>query len=290
MNVYYLSLKEETPNRGYWDYGFLDDYINGRLWKTYEWVDYVQHEVSELPEDETAIVVLPARHHAGFEEKVNIQLQRIKKVVLFLMGDEESSFDIDKINHPDINIWVQNPNPIHHERYNRIGTGYPQSIRKLDGTEYKKDLNVYFSGQITHKKREEMWQELKDYPEAVMNKTEGFTQGVTPEQYYSFMTRAKVVPSPAGAVIPDSFRLYEALECMAIPVADNVNSSETIHNYWKWLFKEDPPFLKVNNKEEWVDKVNQAVESYNELVQKQTAWWIKYKRDFAYKIQEQLKW
>jgi len=289
MNAYFLSLKSETPNRDYWDYGFLDDYINGRLWKTYEWVDYEQLEVMKLPKDSKAIVVVPARHHAGLEEKINKELQNIDKVVLFLMGDEEASFDVEKIKHPDISIWVQNAHPGRHDKYNRIGTGYPQAIRQLDGTPYKKDLDVYFSGQITHPKRADMWASLEDYPGSIMNKTGGFTQGVTPEIYYKYMSRAKVVPSPAGAVIPDSFRTFEAMECMAIPVADDKNSLETISNYWDWLFNDIAPFPRIQNSEAWPSVVAESVDNYNELIQKQTAWWIKYKRDFAYKIKEQLQ-
>lgn len=289
MNAYYLSLKEEIPNRGYWDYGFLDDYINGRLWKTYGWVDYKQHEVGELPKDDKAIVIVPARHHAGLEDQINEQLQNINQVVLFLMGDEEASFDATKIVHNNIHIWVQNAHPGKHDGYDRLGTGYPQAIRQLDGTPYYKDLDVYFSGQITHKNRINMWDRLKDYPSSVINRTNGFTQGVTPKEYYGYMARAKVVPSPAGAVIPDSFRTYEALECMAIPVADDRNSQRTIDNYWNWLLDIDAPFPKIKDVNFWRLEVNNAVSNYNELVQKQTAWWINYKRDFAYKIKEQLQ-
>lgn len=289
MNAYYLSLKEETPNRGYWDYGFLDDYMNGRLWKTYEWFDYEQHEVSKLPKDDQAIVVIPARHHAGLEAEINNQLQNIDRVVLFLMGDEEASFDVEKINHNDIHIWVQNAHPEKHDNYNRIGTGYPQAIRQLDGTGYNKDIDVYFSGQITHPKRVDMWNSLENYPNAVMNKTGGFTQGVLPEEYYKFMSRAKVVPAPSGAVIPDSFRTYEALECMAIPVADDKNSQGTVDNYWDWLLSDITPFPKIQNADAWSTVVGETVDNYNELVQRQTAWWINYKREFAYKIKEQLK-
>jgi hypothetical protein len=208
------------------------------------------------------------------------------------MGDEEASFDVSQISHPHIHIWVQNPHLEPHDKYNRIGTGYPQNIRATDGTPYHKDLDLFFSGQITHSKRVDMVQNLKEFDrhnhKSLIIRTAGFTQGVAPDEYYRQMARAKVVPSPAGAVIPDSFRTFEAMELMAIPVADNLNSQGTVNNYWDWLFSQEAPFPKIHHADEWPTVVQATIDDYDELVQKQTVWWIKYKRDFAYKIREQL--
>lgn len=289
MKVYFLSLKKETPKRGYWDYALLEDFISGRLWKPYEFVPFEIKEVDKLPEDDRAIVVIPARHHAGLEPEITGQLKNIKHVVLFLMGDEEADFDVEEIKHNSIHIWVQNAHPDKHDKYNRIGTGYAPHIRLQDNTEYNKNINVYFSGQITHKNREVMYDAVLEYHNSVVNRTAGFTQGVAPDKYAGLMARAKVVPCPAGAVIPDSFRTYEALESMAIAVADNRNSQGTISNYWQWLFNEDVPFPTINADDEWFGKVDNAVKEYNDMIQQQTVWWIKWKRDFAYKVMEQLK-
>lgn len=289
MNVYYLSLKPETPNKDYWDYGLITDLFSNRLWKPYEHLEFKEHEVSKLPKDKTAVVVIPARHHAGLEEKINTQLKRINKVVLFLMGDEEASFKVEELDHPDLTIWAQNPHPNRHDSYNRIGTGYPPQIRQLDGTDYKKDLNVYFSGQVTHKNREVMYDAVLGYENSEVHRTKGFTQGVAHEEYYSKMASAKVVPCPAGAVIPDSFRTYEALECMALVVADDKNSQGTVSNYWDWLFNQVTPLTRINNPDEWYGRIDESVKNYTEAIQQQTAWWINWKRDFAYKVREQLR-
>lgn len=284
MTVYYLSLKPETPNNDYWDYGFINDMFKDLGYKT--------EEVKRLPKASSAIVVLPARHHAGLEEEVNFELSKIKHCVFFAMGDEEADFDIEKIN--AAHIWVQNPHPDKHDRYNRIGTGYPpQSQKILPRMKHNKDLNVYFSGQITHKRRKEMIDNMMEYElsdnNTIINRTHGFTQGVPHEEYYSQMSRAKVVPCPSGAVIPDSFRLFEALESMAVPLADEVNPTGTINGYWDWLFGETVPFPKYVSADRLVGLTHETLDDWNRLVQKQTCWWILYKRNFKLKLQEQLK-
>ena len=75
-----------------------------------------------------AIVAIAARHHAGYEDQINQELDKIGNCVLFLMGDEEADFDVEKIRKNNMHIWVQNPHMGKHDNYDRIGTGYPQHI------------------------------------------------------------------------------------------------------------------------------------------------------------------
>lgn len=282
MNVYYLSLKKETPKNDYWDYGMLQDILS-RIPET------KFHEVDTLPKTERAIVVLPARHHAGLEDKVNQELKKIDYKIFFAMGDEEAVFDIDQIISD--HIYVQNPHPQKHEKYNKIGTGYPiQSVQHLKNKPYNKNLDVFFSGQVTHVRRELMMRYMRDIAatnnQVVINATDGFTRGMDHPEYYDHMSRAKIVTCPSGAVIPDSFRLFESLESMAVPIADEVNPSGSILTYWDWLFEQNTPFPKIQNWSEVAEIIRQVNED-PELIHKITAWWIKYKRDLKLKIIEQ---
>lgn len=300
VSVYYLSLKEQTPNNDYWDYGFLNDFIDGNMWQPINFPAFTKVNVNVIPDsysfkgnkrEDVAIVVIAARHHADMVEEINKQLKKIEKVVLFLMGDEEADFPVEEIEHDNIHIWVQNPHPGRHDSYNKLGTGYPpQSQEILSKLDLKKDLDLYFSGQITHQRRIEMWDVLIGYQDSgakcVIERTGGFTQGVTPENYYRLMVKARIAPSPAGAVIPDSFRLFEALESMAIPIADNKNSSGTIDNYWDWIFEQDVPFPKLGAWDRMFGLIDEL--DYPHAIHKITAWWINYKREFAYKVCNQL--
>jgi len=281
FNAYLLSLNRDANVANQWDYGFLKQFLDDNNFNIIN--------TGSLPKDSKAIVVIPARHHKGVEDKINKQLANIDHVVLFLMGDEEADFDVTKITHKSIHIWVQNPHMDKHDKYNRLGTGFPPHIT---ATKEPKDIEVYFSGQVTHKRRVELTDILIDMSMSNKNvkvtRTKGFTQGEKPEDYYMFMSRAKIVPAPSGAVIPDSFRLFEALECMAIPVADEVSPSQTLNGYWDWLFMGDTPFPKIVEWDRLWGLIPELLEDWPRNVHQQTAWWIKWKRDFKHKVLEQL--
>ena len=282
--IYYLSLKPETPKADYWDMGILDILE----------ADYDRNEVDSLPSIERAIVVLPARHHAGLEQQVNDELNKIGTVVLFLNGDEESSFDVEAITHPNIHIWIQNPHPDKHEAYNRIGTGYtPQTKRWLRTFPPDKDIDLFFAGQVTHDRR----RELKTVLDDLYNKgsyivekrySQGFTQGIAHKDYYDLLSRTRVAPAPSGAVIPDSFRLFEALESMAIPVADNKCPDGTIMSYWDFLFGEAVPFPAVTDWNSLPGIYNDLMADYPNNLHKITSWWLMWKYKFKHTVREQL--
>lgn len=291
MKALYLSLKPETPNDDYWDYAIVNDLVSGKLWQPRNFTGYQKHLVDRLSHEKTALVILPARHHKGLEGAVNDELAKIDKVCLFLMGDEEADFDIDQIQHGNILIYVQNAHPDKHDKYRRIGTGYTPKLKEAQAvTGIGKELTAFFSGQITHTRRKEMVEALERYgngnPTIEINKTRGFTQGYPQEDYYQKMIRAKVVPCPSGAVIPDSFRLFESLECMAIPIADEVNPSGSISGYWDWLFGGNTPFPKIKNWEDLIGYMNDIFRDYPANLHRQTQWWIEYKKRLATEVWE----
>lgn len=287
MNSFFLSLKTDTPKRDYWDMAMIEDFLSGRLWRPHNFTEFKVFEVSHLEPEDKAIVILPARHHKGLEEKVSSELAKIKKVVLILCGDEEADFEADKIDHPNIQIWVMNP---HMDcNFNKLGTGYSPHVAKYSLEDTKKDIDLFFSGQITHKRRSEMWRaltQIKSHVNYSINKTKGFTQGLSIEDYSNKLARSKVAPAPSGAEIPDSFRLWEALELMSFVIADQKNSQKTINNYWDWFFDDIPPFYLIN---EWGDLpgyVDKALIDWENNIIRQTCWWYKYKRDLSYKIMD----
>ena len=285
MNAYLLSLDQDSNVADQWDFGFIKDFLTSN--------NLVIREVDKLPKIDKAIVCIPARHHAGLEQQIDVELNKIGHVVLFLLGDEEAAFDIDVIKHNSIHIWVQNPHMGKHDAYNRIGTGYPQHMKANLPSECVKTTDIYFSGQVTHRRRLELMEVLlamksKAKYSVTFNSTKGFTQGDKPKTYYAKMMSARIAPAPSGAVIPDSFRLFEALECMCVVVADQKTPDDKVMEYWDWLFKDITPFPKVNDWNVLKVIAGEVLKDYPRNLHHQTVWWIKYKRDFAIKVMGQL--
>lgn len=296
IKAFLLSLNPAASVVKQWDYGFLKDFLEGDMWRPPGWEGFDISACDRLVKAGRALVAIPARHHKEMEREINAELNKIGRVVLFLLGDEEADFDADLIDHPNIAVWVQNPHPGKHDAFHRLGTGYPPHMRDclpISGLPQKNN-DLFFSGQLTHKRRHEMWDVLVYYQQEnpgrrlLLNRTRGFTQGMNPNEYYQAMTGAKIAPCPSGAVIPDSFRLFEALQCMAVPIADETNPAGDISLYWDWLFGCPVPFPKLTEWDRLYGLIDETLDGYPSINHRITAWWINYKRDFAYKVMGQL--
>lgn len=292
MNAYLLSLNKEANIADQWDFGLVKDFLTGRLWKTPDWQEFNIEQTDFIPTGERAIVVLPARHHKDMVKQINEELFQLEHVVLFLLGDEEAEFPVEQIEHPSIHIWVQNPHLGRHDAYNRIGTGYPAHLHDYVREYIAKDTDIFFAGQVTHERRTALQETLNDMErkgyEVDAIYTEGFTQGLDKPAYYERLAKARIAPAPSGAVIPDSFRLFEALECMAIPVADKQLPNGEVWEYWDWLFGEIVPFPSINDWGAMYEITEVAKSKYPDNIHYQTQWWIHFKRKFVYKVMEQL--
>lgn len=280
MNAYALKLNPDANLLKQWDFGLVKDLLDCEI-----------IEVTELPKIERAVVCIAARHHKGLELDINAELRHAKRVVLFLCGDEEADFNIELIDHPNIEIWVQNAHPDKHQEYNRIGTGYPQHMKASLPEQQQKTKTMMFAGQMTHKRRNELVNILRDMrlddSSILCQATRGFTQGDEPKVYYNNLSQAKIAPAPSGAVVPDSFRLFEALECMAIPIADEVSPHKTYQGYWDFIFNEVTPFPKITEWDRLFGLVPELLDDYPRNLHQITAWYIQWKRNTKLKIQAQ---
>lgn len=282
--VIWLNYLKDIQARGYWDMGMLEDVFHNRMWITgYEFEDRF-----DFKDCDGAVVIMAARNQADYIDQLNNDLAKLKWVVLFLTGDEESVFPIEKIDHPNIKIWVMSPKQGRHERYSFLGTGYPPQMHELMPVDPpEKTLDYFFAGQITHKTREEMqkwlieidkWDGLKG--EVIF--TDGFTKGLKPADYFAQMALAKTVPAPSGPVTTDSFRLFEALEAGAIPITEN-------REYWKFFFGQEELFPVLDSWEYLQGYIGDQIALYPSKHNNVFAWWQDYKRQMVLKIVNQIK-
>ncbi len=298
--VVFLSLNPETPERGYWDMGMLEDIFNGKMWKPATSYEFEVVDSLEQAQD-GAVIVFPARAQVDYLKELNALIKPLKWVVLMLTGDEEASFPVEKIKHPNIFIWVMSPRPDRHQAYNHLGTGYPPQAREFI-PQYKKEAkkrayDFHFAGQVTHKRRLEMayqigiMREFKEHNKlsGYYLPTEGFTQGEEPKDYYRNMANSKVAFAPSGPETPDSFRLFEALEAGCIPIADTRDNKGIFpDNYWQWFFESDVPFPIVTDYEQLQGYTIEAVENWKPLSNTVFAWWQNYKRNLCYRVMKQV--
>lgn len=281
IKAYLLAVDGKSFPDHKWDFGFVKEAFHKNK------IDY--EEVVSLPECDKAFVVICGWENKFLIKEVNQELNKIKKVVLFITGDERGFFRADKIFHPDIKIWIQSPYPDRHGPFYKMPIGCPSHMKDNLPEYTTKKNHVFFSGQITHDRRKELAEVMPNISNALFNPTAGFTQGYGPAEYYQHLLESIVVPAPAGTSTIDSFRFYEAIEMLAIPVGDLKSSTNEEYNFWDFVFEKETPIIpKTNNWNELPGIVDKGVSDYPANMHRVVGWWIKYKRDFAYKIMEQL--
>lgn len=278
MIAYCLSPDGHSFANEKWDFGFLQEAFDRNK------VEVVQ--CRSLPETDRAFVVAPGYEWWKLEKFLTQELKKIKRVVLFITADELGALDIQKVRHPNVEIWVQYPYA-KHSHYNKLPTGTPGHITKLGVGYPEKTIDLYFAGQITHPRREQLAEALPAIANADYVFTAGFTQGDEPKEYYRKLSKARFAAAPAGTATIDSFRFYEALELLCLPIADSISSRGEMYNFWEILFG-TMPIKQIDNWHSLQSVIDTLKKDYPANLHKAVSWWIKYKRDFAYKIMEQV--
>jgi len=272
MKVFWVSYDPEVPARGvYWDMSLLEDILVG-----------CEHAY-EITKEGKAIVVFPARRQSQFVERLNKDIQKIKSLKLIIIGDEEFVFDFRSLSHPDMELWVQSALP------SMVGVkpfplGYAAKCREsLKAVGYQvPNQDVFFAGQITHDRRRQCIDNIKEMKgqfQVNYLETAGFTQGMEPARYFTEMAFSKVMPCPSGPQIPDTFRVYEALEAGRIPVADDLSpGTGDLEGFWDNMFPGSPVPV-IRDFDSLPGYTNEFLSRYGSMRNDLYAWWQKYKMD-----------
>ena len=236
-----------------------------------------------MPENiDGAVVVVHGGRELGREDKLNEDIKKLKWCLLILLGDEENSFHIEKIEHPNKKIWIQEPIPGHHDFADRFminGYGHDRRRHIIFGID--KDLDWFFGGQVTHERRFACVDALRTIKwGGVVLETKGYYQGVSMSEYMRLLRRAKIVPCPSGPFSPDAARPWDALECGAIPILDDLSPTRKEPGFWKYVLGEEHPFTVISDwaiLPETIERIRGNWEAETAICQH---WWQCYKTEF----------
>ena len=279
INAYLYSFKQEDCAADKWDYGLLKQFFNKNNIKP--------DRVTTLPNTDRAFVVIPGPQNIDYEDQISEELSKISRVVLFITGDESATFKIDKIKHDNIEIWIQYPHR-KHSQYNKLALGVPQHLSNNLPQYQDKSCDVFFSGQITHQRRQELATVMPEIPNSFYNPTTGFAEGLSPKRYYDKMFLSKIVPCPSGAMVIDSFRFYEAIEMLCLPIGDKLDSKMQRTDFFNFLFQGEHSIKTVENWQNLPDLLPELLNNYTFEMHQVVCWWIKYKRDLFNELMRQV--
>jgi hypothetical protein len=113
---------------------------------------------------------------------------------------------------------------------------------------------------------------------AILNRVGGQPKRLPPEEYSQILLESAFSPCPMGNVNIECFRMYESLECGAIPI---VEKRATLDYYRKLLG--DHPIPTVRSWSEAARMIRRMLRNPDDidvLQQQCIAWWGDYKRDY----------
>lgn len=297
--VSWLSYCGDNPARGRWDQAFLDRLLAGEEWRVPGGFRF--KSVPWNPADgQGRVIVFPCGHYIEHGErhtaawKLARDLAKLPWAVVIATSDESDSFEWNKFDLPDhAKLWVQTPRP---ESTYPDGTffhplGSPTSARVWGGP-HDKTIDVFFAGQVNHTRREDCVTELMklamERPDLNVEvlPTEGFTLGLSPEEYQDKMRAARVVPCPAGICSQESFRSYEALEAGAMPIVDQYRPGGFEGDGF-WTMVAAPAATEVESWWEFPGLMSRVIEDpyWAPAI---SAEWQQYKRKIAYRLNDDL--
>jgi hypothetical protein len=252
-----------------WDQNMLDLLFANELYDT----GLTFKRCEGYPVSDGAILIIPGRYWHHRTNEISEAIAKYQWVLAMRVGDEEDLLEPDRVFHRNIKWWVQSPKPGHDYGDARLfGVGFPPHFNVLWPTE--RAISVFLSAQNTHGLRHECFDALHNVTVSkLVKETSGFTQGMDKKRYAEMMCSAKVAPAPSGPVTADNFRLFEALEAHAIPIADD-------KDFWLTVFP-DAPFPIVDTYDQLAGYINDQLDAWPRNANHISAWWMHQKRNLS---------
>ena len=222
----------------------------------------------------------------GHKESFYFNLSnKVKKIYLIHLGDEGGSEKRDLVYSLCDHVWRTFclPNFKEIKNVSCIPIGYKSSIphKKLKINDRKYVWN--FMGTTHGASRYDLLNKHKNLKPHFTNLTRDFAgkNSLNISEYYDIINNSTFTLVPHGYFHPETYRLYESLECGAIPIVENP------YNFFD-NFLPNNPFPKVNNWEESFDLIKNLInkkDELNNLSNRINYWWVTHKellkKDFS---------
>lgn len=204
----------------------------------YELIKNFVEEVESLDNLDGAVIFIRSNSNLTYIKQFNEEIAKLKWCLIIVTENENCNNFYKMIKHKNCKIWLQTPGAFDNADY-YLPFGWPTNIESSYNKERKYDW--FFSGQVTHSRRIKCVESLRGIKNGNLIETGGFGQGLAHSEYIENMRQSKIVPCPGGAIIPDTFRVYEALESGCVPVVDRHGGLVYYEgDYWNKVLGEVP--------------------------------------------------
>ena len=255
-----------------------------------KWINEILFKIKFQPiqeekdiENEDILIIVDS----SIEKKIELY-DRLKlicsKIFLIHLGDEYGFHDLSPIYNNCDKIWRTfcSNKYFDNKKVSCIPIGYKSGVLYQKPTN-KRKYKWSFIGTPHKSSRHDLLFQLSNIEPSYCHKTKKFNEKIIEVNDMSKILSSTVfIPCPNGFVHPETYRLYEALECECIPIVENS------YQYYDRLFPNNP-FLKVNR---WIESKG-IIEKWSDekikLKQKECKiWWTNYKLQLQKKIKNMI--
>ena len=195
------------------------------------------------------------------------------KIFLIHLGDESGILDLSSIYDGFNFVWRSFclRRFFDNKKVNCIPIGYKSGVHL--NKEIKKKYKWSFIGTPHRSSRHDLLFQLSQIKPSFCHITKKFNEKIIDSLEMSkVLSSTEFIPCPNGFFHPETYRLYEALECGCIPIVENA------FQYYDRLFPNNP-FIKVDK---WIDAKSIIKDWNEEQINKKRKecqlWWHKYQK------------
>jgi len=213
----------------------------------YEILNKIEFEIIQSEKDlESEDILIIVDSSVEKKEELYTKLQLIcSKMFLIHLGDESGAYDTSLIYNKFNYVWRAFclNRYFNNKKVSCLPIGYKS------GTLFKKEIverkyKWAFLGTPHKSSRHDLLFQLSDIEPSFSHKTKKFNNKILEvSKMNEILTSTEFIPCPNGFVHPETYRLYEALECGCIPIVENA------YKYYDRLFPNNP-FIKIDR---WIE-------------------------------------
>ncbi len=206
------------------------------------------------------------------------------KIFLFHLGDEFGFHNLLPV-YSNCNYILRpfcSNKYFNNEKVKCIPIGYKSGVlyKKKNIREYK----WAFTGTPHKTSRHDLLFQFSKIEPFFCHKTEKFDQkNISVDQMNDILSSTEFIPCPYGFFHPETYRVFEALECGCIPIV------ESAFDYYDRVFPKNP-FIKINT---WKEAKPILKEWSKDQIKKKSEecvlWWAKQKSDLQDFIKDKIK-
>ena len=259
------------------------DYSSKWIYEILGKIEFKSIKNEEELDNNDALIIVDSSVEKKTEFYTKLKLL-CSKIFLIHLGDETGMNDLNSIYNNCNHVWRTfcSGRYFNNKKVDCFPIGYKSGVEKNSNSNERK-YKWAFIGTPHKSSRHDLLFQLSNIQPSFSYKTEKFNKKIlNVKEMIGILSQTEFIPCPNGFVHPETYRVYEALECGCIPIVENA------YKYYDRLFPNNP-FIKIDK---WKE-AKEIIDSWtkNQIDKKREEcklWWFKYKEDIKESVKIKL--